>query len=175
MLLTKAEGQPIGVELAQGEADHALEVLAVKEDGAVSEWNKSNPEHAIEEYDVMVQVNSVSGTSKDLMKEMKDATTVALKLERHHSAAEESKVELKREKDEKMGLKLEPGHQGRLRIIDIGEGLVEKHNASASTLRTIEIGDYIIEVNGIKGRDMSKKMTSEDTLTLTIQHTDHDL
>jgi hypothetical protein len=168
--LNKEEGVKMGVELVQGDNQNHLAVKGIMDAGAVQRWNESNLDDAIEVDDVIVQVNNVFGTAKDLMAEIKTANPVALKMERH-SARLHFTIELKKKEGEKIGLTLEPGHQGHLRILDIGEGAVKNYNASSSTPRAVDIGDYILQVNG-SGKEMSSKLAKEESLTIAILRTD---
>ena len=55
---------------------------SIADSGAIPRWNESNPEKALAVNDIIVQVNEVAGTSRDMMNELKSSNAMALRVER---------------------------------------------------------------------------------------------
>ena len=78
--LTKPDGDTLGAKLAQSGAPHELAVQSIADSGAIPRWNEANPEKALAVNDIIVQVNEVAGTSRDMMNELKSSNAMVLRL-----------------------------------------------------------------------------------------------
>jgi len=149
-------------KLVQGHARNTLAVQDLPDTGPSARWNADNPNDAIEEEDVIVQVNGISGTAQELQEEMKKNKTVTLKMERHGKRSH-FKAELKKTGGDTIGVKLGLS-KDRFQVMEVlDEGVVAKYNEGEPPERNIQVGDYIIEVNGDrckagKAKEMAKTL-----------------
>mmetsp|Transcript_54358 Transcript_54358/g.102105 ORF Transcript_54358/g.102105 Transcript_54358/m.102105 type:complete len:248 (+) Transcript_54358:98-841(+) len=80
LILEKGPMDKIGVDL-EWRIGNSLKIMSVKE-GLVQAWNKENPAQMIEEGDLIIELNGMSGDSRKLIKEILTAKKLVLRVQK---------------------------------------------------------------------------------------------
>merc|ERR1711972_1151208 len=86
--LEKATDGTVGLDVVEKESKFLKVKKEVKEDGLVGEWNKSNPDKAIQLGDFIIEVNGVKEDSAQMLSEIKAQTKLSLTIKRGATASD---------------------------------------------------------------------------------------
>jgi S1-C subfamily serine protease len=138
-----------GISLA--EAPNGALVDVIKPGGIIDTFNKSEPDKAIREGDVILEANGVSGSWELVKEEFFSGRSVGLKLER--GAVVREKLEWMMEIDggfSSLGIDFDDApaaEKTSLRISVVhADGVIPKHNAR-NPMVSVRKGDLIVQVN----------------------------
>lgn len=85
--LTKTPESIIGLDIDWGDRK-TLKIYRVREDSLVAEWNLKHPDKVVQGGDFVIKVNDASGSSADIMEEIKRSTKLLVTIMRHSSWSE---------------------------------------------------------------------------------------
>jgi len=140
--------------------------------GAIQTWNRTYPtQPTLQVYDRIVCVNSMTGETDQILREMRQSLNWNLVVDR----PKELKIFVDCTKYPSLGLDLKYSpNGGSLLIASIGDGAIKDWNTKMTNGGGvgIEPRDRIIEVNSIRGsaRDLLDAATNVTSLNLVILH-----
>lgn len=150
----RSEGKSLGIEVV---TDGTLVVMSINE-GLIQDWNTANPDQAIEEQDLIVEANGISGDVDVILEQCRATQPLKLKVRRPAFKAKqemlteiEYSIKLDRREGAKLGIDVEHDRAKSLLIEAIDAvGLVAVWNR-ANPSKQVQVEDRIIEVNGVRG------------------------
>lgn len=162
--LRKRQGLPLGVDIACYE--DCLLVRQVRNEGLVTEWNKSNPrERQVLAGDVIVNVNGVTGNGDLLFQQCANSQELSLLLRRLQEFT------CTMERDGKLGVRVGVDAESLVVTEVADDGIIAKYSLNCLAGYQIIPGDLIVSVNGKSGTGniLQETMATAQTLTLVIR------
>lgn len=151
----RSEGRNLGIEV-EHYTDRVLIVMSIAE-GLIQDWNSGNPDQHVEDQDLIVGANDVTGNVERILSECKKNELLKLALRRPAFKAKrkitvdvEYRITLDKTQGARLGIDVNHEDGKELSIESIEEGLVEMWNKEHPDKEVLP-EDRIIEVNGVRG------------------------
>ncbi|CAE7219084.1 unnamed protein product [Symbiodinium pilosum] len=137
--------------------------------GAAAAWNEGNPNHKIQPFDQIVEINGAPCTAEDIASRLEDREAKEVRLT--ISRPQERTVVLR--KPGRLGIDVNYRKTSvKPWIASVGSGLVADWNRNKPELAIVP-HDRIMSVNGHSGATdtlLEKLRSSDDTMILTVMH-----
>ncbi|CAE7309152.1 ML4 [Symbiodinium natans] len=171
-VVLKYDGRTLGADLDGTDIGRGLMVKAILEDGLLPDWNRSSPDKGLKPYDKIFEVNGKAGSVEELQERIVasgEELTLSVRRPEHR------KISL--ERTASLGVKLHYKKSSRGVVINeiLPEGLLQEWNDAHPSFQ-IAAGDRILEIGGVTqgAEDMTKRLSTDDKLDLTILHYDQE-
>jgi len=183
-----------------GEDNEGFVGISEIKEGVMSKWNVDNPDLAVEVGDWIIDLNGKGGKKKAVMAEIGEARILNMRILKalqpaatsakstSKKAAEASEfdprcsaspiditidITLDKGDQGKLGMRIGENNEGKIGISEIYGGVMLKWNVKNPDL-AVEVGDWIIDINGISGsRDgreaLMAELTTAPILEMRIQ------
>mmetsp|Transcript_87403 Transcript_87403/g.168223 ORF Transcript_87403/g.168223 Transcript_87403/m.168223 type:complete len:198 (+) Transcript_87403:104-697(+) len=159
--VSKGNNGMLGLQIVP--EDNVLRVAWLESKGGVSDFNSANKTDAVEVGDFIISVNGVKGTAREMLEEAQRAASLKLTLSRSRM------FRAKFYKNGPLGVTF--GLFARTLVVqNIADGPVKEWN-DANVLYTIQPGDLVIEVNGVKenSKEMLETLKVDGDLRLVMR------
>lgn len=156
----KIDGGELGIDLDRSDGRN-LRVVRIKP-GLFSKWNEEN-KGKLKPGHIFVAANGKSGSLDDVIQELKTQSRNQV-LVRTES---EYRMSMKKN-GERLGIDLDQKNFITLVVNNISAGLIQEWNKVAAEGSRMEVDDFIVEVNGIRGvaADMLTAFQENDQLDI---------
>mmetsp|Transcript_29415 Transcript_29415/g.51569 ORF Transcript_29415/g.51569 Transcript_29415/m.51569 type:complete len:250 (-) Transcript_29415:61-810(-) len=151
--LTKVpENRNVGLEVDYSSGD-TLKVKTIK-DGLVRKFNEANPENAVQEGDIITEINGRAGDNMAMMDLVKSSDNLNIVFNRGQLSKKTWQVKLRKSAaNRNVGLDVNYGDANTLKVKKVKDGLVFTWNQENPD-NEVKEGDYITEINGKCGDNM---------------------
>lgn len=174
----RTSGQSLGIEV-EHYTDRVLIVMTINE-GLIQDWNTANPEQMLEEQDLIVGANGVTGDVESILAECRAAKELklsvrrpAFKIKKIATVDFEYKITLDKTQGAKLGIDVNHEDGKELFIESIDEGLITTWNEENPDKQVL-IEDRIVEVNGLRGdvKDLLNECMKDVVLEMSLMRTE---
>lgn len=145
--LEKSDASGLGLDVSRGQPQ--VLVICRINPGPVMDYNMLNPANKIKVDDHIYEINGMQHSHDLMMRECRSSEKLQMRIRRYLPLPGQYKISVCKPSD---GLGLEIGRAKKsMRIESIRSGPIQDWNNSASDDVKVQAGDYILEVNHVRG------------------------